>query len=61
MDSDTVTKTLTTLGTAISFVWDQFSEMATKVTSEPILFSCYLRCWSCYWPRKASYFLSSLG
>lgn len=37
MDSDTVTKTLTTLGTAISFVWDQFSEMATKVTSEPIL------------------------
>ncbi len=28
---------LTTLTSAIEFVWTQFSTMATKVTSEPIL------------------------
>ena len=28
---------LTTLQTAITFVWDQFSEMAELVTSQPIL------------------------
>ncbi len=31
------TTVLTTLTSAIEFVWTQFSTMATKVTSEPIL------------------------
>lgn len=34
---DGATKTLATLSSAIEFVWDQFTVMATKVTSEPIL------------------------
>lgn len=31
------TGTLTVLQTAITFVWEQFSEMAELVTSQPIL------------------------
>lgn len=31
------TTALSTLTSAIEFVWTQFSTMATKVTSEPIL------------------------
>lgn len=31
------TTALTTLQTAIEFVWEQFTEMATLVTSQPIL------------------------
>lgn len=31
------TTTLATLTTAIEFIWDQFSAMAVKVVSQPIL------------------------
>lgn len=31
------TNALTTLTTAITFVWDQFTQMADLVTSQPIL------------------------
>lgn len=38
MDSGSTTTTaLTTLGTAIEFVWNQFTAMAGYVTSKPIL------------------------
>lgn len=34
---ETTTGTLEVLQTAIAFVWEQFSEMAELVTSQPIL------------------------
>lgn len=36
-DGEVVATTLETLETAIGFVWTQFSQMATLVTSQPIL------------------------
>ena len=37
MEGETTANALSTLSTAISFIWDQFTAMAGYVTSKPIL------------------------
>ena len=37
VEGETTTSGMTTLTSAIAFVWDQFTEMASLVTSQPIL------------------------